>query len=166
MPLWGSAESSSPLPQCPPTPCARGHLPLKPSAVTAIRWKAHDLISLDSKASVPTEHLHLAQQGLPEVSQSGSGGGAPQAPEPLSQRPHQGLKKQHERLLYPQSPKPTGSIVQPEERGVLEAPAPGDLAADPPSPAPTINSQPFCFMTPNFSKPNSSFHHYLSHRSH
>lgn len=68
-------------------------------------------------------------------------------------------------ILNPHTSKVRGNAVHHSTWGCWDS-LPPRPCSRPPSPATITNSKLFFFMTPNFSKPNSSFHQYLSHRSH
>lgn len=177
---WGSASPewrslTRPPPKKSPLVSARDSFPLKLLAQpTTIRWKSHPLISFRIQAQTPTVHLHLILQGVPEASQPRSkqvegGEQSPPIPKPPHQRPLKscGAMQNNPGTLILQTKKircPSTASGRKGGRG-LGLPAPMTLFQTP-SPATIINSKLFFFMTPNFSEPNSSFHHYLSHRSH
>lgn len=170
---WGLCRSTAANP-----PLKKGLLPgtVCPSRIRHRHTKQVKIPSLkspsESKSILATTHLHLAQQGVPEASQAKSNlvelwgwGTNPPAPRPPHQRPHQGLGSKAKESWKPHTSKLRSTAVHHGTWGCWGSWPPRPCSR-PPSPANIINSKLFFFMTPNSSKPNSSFHHYLSHRSH
>lgn len=172
--LWGSAR---PEWRAPPQKkssgfCQGQFAPQASSTTTTNRWRSHPLTSFRSQVQTPTGHVHVILQGVPGASQPRpkqveGGEQCPPIPKPPHQRPLKSCGAMQNNW-NPHTPKLRSYTVHPQHgggEGGLGLPAPMTLFQTP-SPATIINSKLFFFMTPNFSKPNSSFHHYLSHRSH